>query len=59
MGVRERFVFAGGVAHNPCLRRLLAEELDVPLTVPHSPQTVGALGAAVYAAEQLERGNGR
>ena len=59
VGVRERFVFAGGVAHNPCLRRLLAEELDVPLTVPHSPQTVGALGAAVYAAEQLERGNGR
>jgi len=52
VGLSERFVFAGGVAHNPCLRQLLAEELGVPVTVPASPQTVGALGAALYAASQ-------
>jgi len=50
VGVRERFVFAGGVAQNPCLRQLFAQELGLPLTVPDDPQTVGALGAALYAA---------
>jgi activator of 2-hydroxyglutaryl-CoA dehydratase len=50
VGVQERFVFAGGVALSACMRRLLAEALGVPLTVPDSPQTVGALGAALHAA---------
>ena len=54
VGLQERFVFAGGAAHNPCLQRLLAEELDVPLTVPDSPQTVGALGAALHAARKAD-----
>jgi predicted CoA-substrate-specific enzyme activase len=49
VGVQERFVFAGGVAHNACLQRLFAETLAVPLTVPDNPQTVGALGAALHA----------
>jgi predicted CoA-substrate-specific enzyme activase len=50
VGVAERFVFAGGVAYNPCLQRLFAEALEVALTVPADPQTVGALGAALHAA---------
>jgi predicted CoA-substrate-specific enzyme activase len=50
VGVRERFVFAGGVAQNPCLRALLGEALGVPICVPDAPQVVGALGAALYAA---------
>jgi len=54
VGLAERFVFAGGVAYNPCLQQLLAEELGLSLTVPESPQTVGALGAALYAARRLE-----
>ena len=49
-GVQERFVFAGGVAHNPCLQQLLAETLAVPITIPDQPQAVGALGAALYGA---------
>ena len=49
VGVQERFVFAGGVAHNPCLQRLFVQALDVPLTVPDDPQIVGALGAALHA----------
>ena len=40
-------VFAGGVAHNVCIRRLVARCLDAPLVVPSDPQMVGALGAAV------------
>jgi predicted CoA-substrate-specific enzyme activase len=50
VGVQERFVFAGGVAQNPCLHELFTEALDVPITVPDQPQTVGALGAALHAA---------
>lgn len=49
VGVQERFVFAGGVAYNPCLQQLFAETLGVPLTVPDDPQIVGALGAALHA----------
>jgi predicted CoA-substrate-specific enzyme activase len=51
VGVQERFVFAGGVAHNPCLQRLFSESLGVPLAVPQDPQIVGALGAALHAAQ--------
>lgn len=53
VGRQPRFVFAGGVAYNPCMRQLLAQELDIPLTVPENPQTVGALGTAIYAAQRL------
>ncbi len=52
VGVQELFVFAGGVALNPCLRRLFAEALSVPLTVPDEPQIIGALGAALHAAQK-------
>ncbi len=54
VGLRERFVFAGGVAQNSCLRQLLAEALGVPVTVPDNPQILGALGAALYAARQQD-----
>lgn len=54
VGVRERFVFAGGVAHNLCLQQLLTGKLDVPLTVPGNLQTVGALGAALRTARQVK-----
>jgi predicted CoA-substrate-specific enzyme activase len=49
VGVQERFVFAGGVAYNPCLHELFAQALEIAITVPDEPQTVGALGAALYA----------
>lgn len=52
VGVEERFVFAGGVANNPCLQQLFASSLGLTLSVPSSPQTVGALGAALYAASR-------
>jgi predicted CoA-substrate-specific enzyme activase len=40
-------VFAGGVAHNQCIRHLLTKNLGIPLLIPEEPQIVGALGAAV------------
>jgi predicted CoA-substrate-specific enzyme activase len=49
VGVHAPVVFTGGVARNPCMRRVLAEELGQCLTVPPEPQIVGALGAALQA----------
>ena len=48
-GIKERVIFAGGGALNPCLHRLLEDNLGVGLTVPPKPQTVGAVGAAILA----------
>lgn len=44
-------VFAGGAARNACLRSLIEEAIRRPLFVPPDPQMVGALGAALLAAE--------
>jgi (R)-2-hydroxyacyl-CoA dehydratese activating ATPase len=49
IGPQPRFVFAGGGAFNRCLHQALTRELDLPLTAPPNPQTVGALGAALFA----------
>ena len=49
VGVQDRFVFAGGVALNPCLQLLFSQALNVAITVPDDPQIVGALGAALHA----------
>lgn len=44
-------VFTGGVAHNLCMQKLLAEKLDRKILVPNDPQLIGALGAALLARE--------
>jgi (R)-2-hydroxyacyl-CoA dehydratese activating ATPase len=44
-------VFTGGVAKNPCMRTLLEQKLGCKVLVPYDPQCVGALGAALLAAE--------
>jgi predicted CoA-substrate-specific enzyme activase len=51
VGLKERVVFAGGVAHNRCLHELLSDVLGARITVPGEPQIVGALGAALMAGE--------
>ncbi len=48
VGLSAPLMFAGGVAHNPCVVKLLEEQLGQPLTVPENPDMVGALGAALY-----------
>jgi predicted CoA-substrate-specific enzyme activase len=53
VGYHPRFVFAGGVALNPCMRQLIEHELKIPVSVPADPQIVGALGAAIQAANNL------
>ena len=44
-------VFTGGVARNPCMAVLLEKKLQRPILVPDDPQAVGALGAALLAAQ--------
>jgi predicted CoA-substrate-specific enzyme activase len=48
-GIKDKVVFAGGAALNRCLGRLLEQKLGKELGIPESPQTVGALGAALLA----------
>jgi (R)-2-hydroxyacyl-CoA dehydratese activating ATPase len=44
-------VFTGGVAKNPCMSVLLEQKLGCEILVPDDPQCIGALGAALLAAE--------
>ena len=48
VGVAEPVLFAGGVAHNPCVTALLEEHLGLTVIVPNQPDMVGALGAALH-----------
>ena len=45
-------VFTGGVARNPCISTLIEQTLGRSVLVPDDPQAVGALGAALLAAEK-------
>ncbi|WP_126381437.1 acyl-CoA dehydratase activase [Desulfovibrio ferrophilus] len=49
VGLREPLVFAGGVANNRCMVRLLAEALGTEPVIPDEPDMIGALGAALCA----------
>jgi (R)-2-hydroxyacyl-CoA dehydratese activating ATPase len=52
MGAESPLCFCGGAARNPCLVRLLEDELQQPVRVPADPDMVGAYGAALLAAER-------
>ena len=53
VGLKQRIVFAGGVAKNSCMLQLLSQKLGEELTTPDEPQIVGALGAAIIAYKQI------
>jgi len=55
--LRPDAVFTGGVAKNIGVRRFLEEEIGMELHVPDEPQIVGALGAALFAQEELVKQN--
>jgi activator of 2-hydroxyglutaryl-CoA dehydratase len=54
VGMESPLVFAGGVAHNACVRKLLEEQLEQALLISESPDMVGALGAACRRARQRD-----
>ncbi|WP_035243798.1 acyl-CoA dehydratase activase [Desulfonatronovibrio hydrogenovorans] len=51
IGLTKPLVFAGGVAHNPCMVRLIQEKTDSELLIPSDPDTAGAYGAAIYGLD--------
>lgn len=53
VGIEHPVVFAGGVAQNLCVKKILEEQLG-GLLIPENPDMVGALGAALYG-ENLTR----
>jgi (R)-2-hydroxyacyl-CoA dehydratese activating ATPase len=48
VGADPPLLFAGGVAHNSCVRKILEEYLEHPILIPETPDMVGALGAALH-----------
>jgi predicted CoA-substrate-specific enzyme activase len=42
--------FVGGVALNPCVHKLLEEQLETQVQIPGNPQMVSAYGAALLAS---------
>ncbi|MBM3146979.1 MAG: hypothetical protein FJ000_03685 [Actinobacteria bacterium] len=55
-GARGPLLFAGAVARDPAMRRLVDEGYDGPVLVVAEPQLVGAHGAALHG---LTGGRGR
>lgn len=55
IGLEREIVLTGGVAWNAGVVAALMEQSGCPFTVPADPQTIGALGAALYA---LRKGRG-
>jgi len=51
IGIHQPIVFAGGAARNPCLVRLIGDLVKCELSVPQQPHMLGALGAALIAAD--------
>jgi predicted CoA-substrate-specific enzyme activase len=45
----DNIIFAGGVAKNTCMAKLLEERLGEKISIPEEPQTVGSIGAALAA----------
>ncbi len=52
LGIQERVVFSGGVAKNPCIVKMLEENLDIKIYVPDAPDVIGAIGSALFAERQ-------
>jgi (R)-2-hydroxyacyl-CoA dehydratese activating ATPase len=53
LGVVEKVAFTGGVAKNIGVKRALEETLGVDIIIPQEPQIVGALGAAIFANDEV------
>ncbi len=53
VGLRERAAMSGGVARNIGVVMALENTLKISLIIPDEPQLVGALGAALIAANRL------
>jgi len=58
VGLTEPVLMSGGVAKNQGVVRVLERLLGVKITVPGEPQIVGALGAGLFALDELGKSRG-
>ena len=56
IGVAKEVAVTGGIALNSGLVHILEEEMGFGVLVPDTPQIVAALGAAIIAQENIEKG---
>jgi benzoyl-CoA reductase subunit D len=54
VGINNDVALIGGVSHNPGFVSSLSHALETDVAVPDSPEYVGALGAAIIAAERSQ-----
>lgn len=54
-GIQEDFVISGGIAKNVGVVGRLEKELNLKANICYEPQIVGALGAAIFGRELLEK----
>jgi predicted CoA-substrate-specific enzyme activase len=59
VGMRSDAMMCGGVARNIDIVRRMEAKLGSPLLIPEDPQILGALGAALFAQQDQERGAAR
>lgn len=55
VGIEEDFVISGGISKNSGVVKRLEQKLDVCAHIPDEPQIVGAVGAALFARDQLKK----
>ncbi|HSW56975.1 MAG TPA: acyl-CoA dehydratase activase [Dehalococcoidales bacterium] len=56
LGIEREVAVVGGVARNKGLIAILEKELGFTVLVPENPEMVAALGAAILARENLDKG---
>jgi benzoyl-CoA reductase subunit A len=56
VGIEPQFVISGGIAKNIGIVQRLGEKMGLIPRICIEPQIVGALGAALFAREQIEKG---
>jgi predicted CoA-substrate-specific enzyme activase len=56
LGIEKDVAVVGGVARNKGIIDILDKELGFKVLVPEEPETVAALGAAILARENLDKG---
>jgi benzoyl-CoA reductase subunit A len=54
-GIKKDFVISGGIAKNIGVVNRLEEKLNLKANICHEPQIVGALGAAIFGRDLLEK----
>jgi len=57
VGIKKDVAVVGGVALNSGLVNILEKEMGFGMQVPDTPQLVAALGAAILAKENIEKGS--